>query len=142
MMLIGDVKGKDVVLVDDIIDTAGSIIMAGEMVMEHGANSVRAICTHPVFSGQAYNRINESVFEEVIVSDTIPISAESSKITVLSTAKLFADVTQRVHSHQSISSYFEFSTMLSELLKYICQIACKVLSLQAIFLGSLAPVFQ
>lgn len=112
IMLIGDVKGKDVVLVDDIIDTAGSITKAGLMMLENGANSVRAICTHPVFSGQAYTRINESVFEEVIVSDTIPLSSESSKITVLSTAKLFADVIQRVHSHQSISSYFEFSTML------------------------------
>jgi len=112
MMLIGDVKGKDVVLVDDIIDTAGSITKAGQMMIENGATSVRAICTHPVFSGKALERINESVFEEVIVSDTIPMTCESPKITVLSTSKLFADVILRVHSHQSISTHYEFSTML------------------------------
>lgn len=112
IMLIGDVKGKDVVLVDDIIDTAGSITKAGQMMLDNGANSVRAICTHPVFSGQALDRINNSVFEEIIVSDTIPLAIHSPKITVLSTAKLFADVILRVHTHQSISSYFEFSTML------------------------------
>lgn len=112
MMLIGDVRGKDVVLVDDIIDTAGSITKAGQMMMDNGATSVRAICTHPVFSGKALERIENSVFDEVIVSDTIPMAFKSSKITVLSTSKLFADVIQRVHSHQSISTHFEFSTML------------------------------
>ncbi|MEE4176099.1 MAG: ribose-phosphate pyrophosphokinase [Bacteroides sp.] len=112
MMLIGDVRGKDVVLVDDIIDTGGSITKAGQMMMDNGATSVRAICTHPVFSGKALERIENSVFDEVIVSDTIPLTCESSKITVLSAAKLFADVIQRVHSHQSISTHFEFSTML------------------------------
>ncbi|HAJ99801.1 MAG TPA: ribose-phosphate pyrophosphokinase [Bacteroidales bacterium] len=111
MMLIGDVKGKNVILVDDIIDTAGSIIMAGEMVMENGANSVRAVCTHPVFSKNAVERLNDSVFSEIIVSDTIPLTIESPKITVLSTAKLFANVIERVHSHQSISTHYGFSTM-------------------------------
>ena len=111
MMLIGDVKGKDVVLVDDIIDTGGSIIMAGEMIMDHGANSVRAVCTHPLFSNNAIDRLNESVFSEIIITDTIPLAKESPKITVLSTAKLFADVIHRVHAHQSISTHYGFSTM-------------------------------
>jgi ribose-phosphate pyrophosphokinase len=112
MTLIGDVKGKDVVLVDDIIDTAGSITKAAEMVLDKGASSVRAICTHPVFSGQAYQRIEDSVFEEVIVSDTIPLKKPCKKVTVLTSAKLFADVIQRVHNHESISTHFEFSTIL------------------------------
>jgi ribose-phosphate pyrophosphokinase len=112
MTLIGDVKGKDVVLVDDIIDTAGSITKAAEMMKENGATSVRGICTHPVFSGRAYQRIEDSVFDEVIVSDTIPLSQECSKVTVLSASKLFADVIRRVHNHESISTHFEFSTIL------------------------------
>ncbi len=112
MTLIGDVKGKDVVLVDDIIDTAGSITRAGAMIMDKGANSVRAVCTHPVFSGKAYNRIENSVFEEVIVSDTIPLKKDCPKVTVLTASQLFADVIQRVHNHESISSHFEFSTIL------------------------------
>ncbi len=112
MTLIGDVKGKDVVLVDDIIDTAGSITRAGSMMMDKGANSVRAVCTHPVFSGKAYNRIANSVFEEVIVSDTIPMKKKCPKVTVLTASRLFADVIQRVHNHESISSHYEFSTIL------------------------------
>lgn len=110
--LIGDVKGKDVVLVDDIIDTAGSITKAARMIMEKGANSVRAAATHAVFSEKAYQRIAKSVFDEVIVSDTIPMKKECPKVTVLSASKLFADVIQRVHNHSSISSYFEFSTIM------------------------------
>lgn len=110
--LIGDVKGKDVVLVDDIIDTAGSITKAAEMIMEKGANSVRAVCTHPVFSGAAYQNIAESVFDEVVVSDTIPMKKDCPKVTVLTASKLFADVIHRVHNYSSISSYFEFSTIL------------------------------
>ncbi len=112
MTLIGDVKGKDVVLVDDIIDTAGSITRAGSMIMEKGAKSVRAMCTHAVFSCKAHDRIANSVFEEIIVSDTIPLKKECPKVTVLTASKLFADVIQRVHNHASISSHFEFSTIL------------------------------
>ncbi len=112
MTLIGDVKGKDVVLVDDIIDTAGSITCAGAMIMEKGANSVRAMCTHAVFSGKAYDRIANSVFEEVIVADTIPLKKECPKVSILTTSKLFADVIQRVHNHESISTHFEFSTIV------------------------------
>jgi len=111
IMLIGDVKGKDVILVDDIIDTAGSIVLAGQVVKDNGATSVRAVCTHPVFSRQAIELLNQSVFSEVIVSDTIPLKSTCPKITVLSTAKLFADVINRVHTHQSISTHYGFSLM-------------------------------
>lgn len=111
MTLIGDVRGKDIVLVDDIIDTAGSITKAAEIMMENGANSVRGICTHPIFSGEAISKIENSVFTEVIVSDTIPLKKTCDKITVLSTAKLFADVIRRVHNYESISSHFEFNTL-------------------------------
>jgi ribose-phosphate pyrophosphokinase len=106
MQLIGDVKGKDVVLLDDIIDTAGTITKAAELIMAHGANSVRAFCTHPIFSGNAYERISKSPFEEVVVTDTIPLKQDCSKITVLSTAELFAEVIKRVQNFESISSLF------------------------------------
>jgi ribose-phosphate pyrophosphokinase len=108
MALVGEVEGRDIVLVDDIIDTAGSITKAAQLMVDNGANSVRAFCTHPVFSGEAYNRIEASPFTEVVVADTIPMQKESEKITVLSTAKLFADVIGRVESNQSISSLFKF----------------------------------
>lgn len=107
MALVGDVEGRDIVLVDDIIDTAGSITRAAQLMVDNGATSVRAFCTHPVFSGQAYQRINESPFTEVVVSDTIPMKKKSDKITVLSTSKLFADVIERVESNKSISSLFK-----------------------------------
>ena len=109
MTIIGDVKDKDVVLVDDIIDTAGSITKAAKMMFDKGARSVRAACTHPVFSGDAYETIEKSVFNEIIVTDTIPMRKPCEKITVLSTAELFADIIRRVHNHQSISTHFEFS---------------------------------
>lgn len=111
MVLIGDVKGKDVVLVDDIIDTAGTITKAAKMMMDHGATSVRALCTHPILSGKAFERIEKSCFDELIVTDTIPLRKESPKIKVLSTAKLFADVIKRVNNHESISSHFQFTTI-------------------------------
>jgi ribose-phosphate pyrophosphokinase len=107
MELVGDVEGKDVVLIDDIIDTAGSITKAGNLIMERGARSVRAFCTHPVFSGEAYNRINESSFEEVIVTDTIPIKPGCDKIKVLSTADLFSEVISRALKTKSISSLYQ-----------------------------------
>lgn len=110
MALIGDVKGRDIILMDDIIDTAGSITKAGELVMENGANSVRAFCTHPVFSGQAYERISKSPFTEVIVTDTIPLKEQHKKIKVLTTAGLFAEVIRRVENYESISSLFRSST--------------------------------
>ena len=106
--VVGDVKGKDCVLVDDMIDTAGTICMASDMLMSRGAKSVRAAITHPVLSGPAYERINESALEEVIVTDTIPLNPNKDlhKFTVLSVADLFADVIERVHNYKEISSIF------------------------------------
>lgn len=106
MELIGDVTGKNVILVDDMVDTAGTLAKAADLMMERGALSVRAICTHPILSGKAYERIENSKLEELIVTDSIPISKESSKIRVLSCADLFAEVMKRVHYNQSISSQF------------------------------------
>lgn len=110
MTVIGDVKDKNVVLVDDMIDTAGTLTKAADMMMDLGATSVRAVCTHPVLSGEACERIEKSALAELIVTDTIPISAEklalTSKIKVLSVSQLFADVIRRVRSHESISSHF------------------------------------
>jgi ribose-phosphate pyrophosphokinase len=108
MALVGEVKDRDIVLVDDIIDTAGSMTKAAQLMVDNGAKSVRAFCTHPVFSGEAFNRIEKSPFTEIVVADTIPLKRESEKITVLSTARLFADVIGRVESNKSISSLFKF----------------------------------
>ena len=108
MELIGDVEGKDVVLVDDIIDTAGTITKAADLIKSKGAKSVRAFCTHPLFSGNAYERINKSVFDEVVVTDTIPLKQNSDKIKVLSTAELMAEVINRVQNYESISSLFKY----------------------------------
>lgn len=106
MTVIGDVKGKDVVLVDDIIDTAGTLTKAADMMMDQGANSVRAICTHAVLSGPAYERLEKSSIIELVVTDTIPLKGESSKIKVLTVADLFADVIKRIRNYESISSHF------------------------------------
>ena len=106
MTLIGDVSGKDVILVDDIIDTAGTLCRAADLIMGHGAKSVRALCTHPVLSGKAYENIENSKMEEVIVCDTLPLKRSSKKIKVLSTAKLFAKAIRNTHEHRSISALF------------------------------------
>ena len=110
MTVIGDVKGKNVVLVDDMVDTAGTLTKAADMMMEQGATSVRAVCTHPVLSGEACTRIQNSSLTELIVSDTIPIGADklqhTDKIKQLTVAQLFSDVIRRVRSHESISSHF------------------------------------
>lgn len=108
MALIGDVKGKDVILIDDIIDTANTICKAANLMMANGANSVRGFCTHPLLTDHAYEHIENSAFQEVVVTDTIPLRKKSSKITVLSTADLLADVISRVHNFESISSLFKF----------------------------------
>jgi ribose-phosphate pyrophosphokinase len=108
MALVGDVKGRDVVLVDDIVDTAGTLAKASNIIMDNGANSVRAICTHPLFSNDAMERIEKSPITEMVVTDTIPLKRESPKVKVLSTANLFAEVIKRVESHESISSLFKF----------------------------------
>ena len=106
MELIGDVKGKNVILVDDMIDTGGTLAHAANLMMERGAISVRAICTHPILSGDAYNKIQESGLTELIVSDTIPLKKEISKIKVVSCAPLFADVMHKVQDNTSISGQF------------------------------------
>jgi ribose-phosphate pyrophosphokinase len=106
MTVIGDVEGKDIVLVDDIVDTAGTLTKAAEMLFDKGAASVRACCTHPVLSGKAYERIENSKLTELIVTDTIPIRQECSKIKVLSTADLFARIIRRVYVYESISQLF------------------------------------
>ncbi len=109
MALIGDVKDRDIILVDDIIDTAGTITKAANLMMENGASSVRAFCTHPIFSGDAYEKIENSPFCEVYVSDTVPIKeGKTDKIKVLTTANLFSEVINRVQSYESISSLFKF----------------------------------
>jgi ribose-phosphate pyrophosphokinase len=104
--IIGDVSGKNVIIVDDMIDTAGTMCLAAELMIGQGAKSVRAIATHPVLSGNAYERIENSDILEVIVTDTIPLRQESEKIRVLTVADLFADVIKKVYNYQSISSTF------------------------------------
>lgn len=107
MSIIGDVTGQDVVLIDDICDTAGTLSKAASLIMEKGANSVRAVCTHPVLSGKAYETIENSALTELIVTDTIPLKHQSPKIKVLSTADLFANAIKNVNEHGSISGLFE-----------------------------------
>ena len=106
MELIGEVTGKNVVLVDDMVDTAGTLTKAADVMMEKGAKSVRAICTHPILSGKAYERIENSKLEELIVTDSIPLRQKSDKIKVVSCAGLFGDVMRSVHENKSISGKF------------------------------------
>lgn len=106
MELIGDVEGKNVVLVDDMVDTAGTLVKASEIMKEKGAVSVRAICTHAILSGNAVEKIENSPMEELIVTDSIPHNSLPKKIHVLSCDKLFADVMRSVHEHASISDKF------------------------------------
>jgi ribose-phosphate pyrophosphokinase len=106
MELIGDVKGKNVVLVDDIIDTGGTLVKAAQLMKDKGAESVRAVCTHALLSDNAQERIAQSEIIELVVTDSIPRKILSKKIKVLSCATLFADVMHNVHVHKSISSKF------------------------------------
>lgn len=106
MRLIGEVEGKDVILVDDLVDTAGTICKAAGLLKENGAKSVRAVCTHPVLSGKAYENIESSVLEELVVTDTIPLTKESKKIKVLTVSDLFAKAIRKIHDNESISSLF------------------------------------
>lgn len=106
MELIGNVEGKNVVLVDDMVDTAGTLTKAADLMIERGALSVRAICTHAILSGNAYDNIEKSQLKELIVTDSIPLINSNSKIKVLSCADLFADVMRKVHNNESISSNF------------------------------------
>ena len=106
MNIIGDVNGKDVVLVDDIIDTAGTIVKAAKALKEKGANSVMACCTHAVLSGEAYERIAKGDLDELVITDTIPLKKEHEKIKVLSVAPIFAEVIRRVYHNESVNSLF------------------------------------
>jgi ribose-phosphate pyrophosphokinase len=106
MTVMGEVEGRDIVLVDDLIDTGGTLAKAANMMMDRGAKSVRAICTHAILSGNAYETIENSAITELIVTDTIPLKRESSKIKVLSVADLFAKVLHSIHTYESISSHF------------------------------------
>jgi len=109
MTVIGDVSGRDVVIVDDMCDTAGTLTSAADLLIEKGAKSVRAFCTHAVLSGPAYERINNSRLTELVVTDTIPLSGSSPKIRVVSVAELFGDVIKRLMNNESISSHFVIS---------------------------------
>lgn len=106
MKVIGDVKDADVVILDDLIDTAGTITKAAEVIMENGAKSVQAVVTHPILSGPAHDRITNSVLDKLVVSDSIPLSQENDKIHVISVAELFAKAIRKIHDHESISSLF------------------------------------
>ncbi|MBL4592273.1 MAG: ribose-phosphate pyrophosphokinase [Flavobacteriales bacterium] len=106
MFLIGEVEGKDVIIVDDMVDTAGTLTKAADLMMENGATSVRAMTTHAILSGDAYERIENSKLTELIVTDTIPLKKQSNKIKVISVADLFADIMKKVTNHQSISEAF------------------------------------
>jgi len=112
MTAIGEVEGRDIVIIDDMIDTAGTITKAADMLIEKGANSVRALATHPVLSGPAYERIASSKLVEVVVTDTIPLAISPdtniSKIKVLTVADIFGDIIDKVYSFKSISSSFVF----------------------------------
>ena len=106
MELIGDVEGKHVILVDDMIDTGGTLVKAADLMVDKGALSVRAIITHPLLSGNAYEKIENSKLLELIVSDSIPLKKESSKIKVVTCAPLFADIMHKVQDNKSISDNF------------------------------------
>jgi ribose-phosphate pyrophosphokinase len=104
--VIGDVKDREVILIDDIVDTAGTLGKAAEALIEKGAVNIKAICTHPVLSGKAYETIEASRISEMIVTDSIPLKRSSPKIKVLSSAKLFAKAIRNTHEHRSIEALF------------------------------------
>ncbi len=106
MELIGKVEGKNVIIVDDMVDTAGTLCKAADLMVERGAKSVRAICTHALLSGNAYENIEKSKLKELIVTDSIPQQKKSDKVKVLTCSKLFADVMHNVNSNKSINSFF------------------------------------
>ncbi|KAJ9901379.1 ribose-phosphate pyrophosphokinase [Campylobacter jejuni] len=106
MNIIGDVKDKEVILVDDIIDTAGTIVKAAEALKEKGAKSVMACCTHAVLSGKAHERIASGVLDELVVTDTIPLKEQLPNIKVLSVTPVFAEVIRRVYHNESVNSLF------------------------------------
>lgn len=103
MKLIGDVDGKDVFMIDDMVDSGGTLVKAAELIMNSGAKSVRAMCTHPILSGNAYNIIENSVLTELIVTDTLPLLQECSKIKVLSVSNMISSAIKRIIDGKSIS---------------------------------------
>jgi ribose-phosphate pyrophosphokinase len=108
MNIIGNVEGKDVIMIDDMIDTAGTMVKAAAALKKLGATSVMACCTHPVLSGPAFDRIEKGELDELVVTNTIPIKNNScSKIKVLSTAKMLGEVIRRVYNNESVNSLFE-----------------------------------
>jgi ribose-phosphate pyrophosphokinase len=111
MVVIGDVEGKDIILIDDLCDTGGTLAKAAALLKEKGAISVRALCTHPVLSGNAYDTIENSELEELVVCDTIPLKSPSNKIKVLSVADLFAIAIRNAYENKSITSLFIHSQL-------------------------------
>ena len=109
MTIIGDVEGKDVVIIDDMIDTAGTLTKSAQLFIDHGAKSVSACCTHALLSGPAHDRIENSVLKELVVTNTIPLKRENKKIKVLSVANLFSDVMEQHVNLKSISKHFLFA---------------------------------
>ena len=109
MTIIGDVQGKDVVIIDDMIDTAGTLTKSAQLFIEHGAKSVSACCTHALLSGPAHERIENSVLKELVVTNTIPLKKENKKIKVLSVASLFSDIMKQHVNLKSISKHFLFA---------------------------------
>ncbi len=114
MVVIGDVTDRDVVLIDDICDTGGTLVKSAGLLKEKGARSVRALCTHPILSGKAYENIEGSVLEELVVCDTIPLKKHCDKIKVLSTDELFAITIRNAYENKSINSLFMRSRMASK----------------------------
>jgi ribose-phosphate pyrophosphokinase len=108
MSIIGEVEGRNVVIIDDMVDTAGTLTLAANMMKERGATSIRAFATHPILSGNAIERINDSAIEELVVTDSVPFINTSNKIKVLSIADIFAKTIQAVNTNQSISTNFLF----------------------------------
>ena len=106
MNIIGDVTGKDVILVDDMVDTAGTLVKAAEVLKEKGANSVMACCTHGVLSGPAYDRVANGVLDELVISDTIPTKKNAKKITVLTASTIIGEAIRRIHNNESVNSIF------------------------------------
>jgi ribose-phosphate pyrophosphokinase len=111
MVVIGDVTGKDIVIIDDICDTGGTLVKAAALLKEKGAKTVRAMITHPVLSGKAYENIENSVLEELVVCDTIPLKYPSKKIQVLTVADLFAIAIRNAYENKSITSLFVHSQL-------------------------------
>ena len=108
MEVLGEVEGRNIVIIDDLVDTAGTLVLAAEKMKNKGAKSGRAFITHPILSGNAVERINNSPIEELVVTDSIPVNIHSDKIKVLSIAEILAKTIQAVNSNQSISSSFVF----------------------------------